>query len=51
MSQDSAAILTALVLTAMVMISFWRQLLILMLSLFIAVFCFGLIYIVEIVRR
>ncbi len=46
MSQNGLMI--ALVLVAIVMVSFWRQLLVLLLSLLMAVFCLGLYHVVEI---
>lgn len=42
--------LIVLLLAAMVMAAFWRQLLFLVLSLFIIVFCLGLIYVAEILH-
>jgi hypothetical protein len=48
MPQESIAI--ALVLAAMFIVSFWRQLLLLALALLVAVFCFGLIYLAELLR-
>lgn len=50
MPQGSLATLIVLVLATMFIVAFWRQLLILVLSLLIAVFCFGLIYIAEILH-
>lgn len=47
MSQDGLGDLIALSLAAMAAIAFWRQLLVLVLSLVVAVFCLGLIYIAE----
>lgn len=43
----SLATLIALAFAAMVLVSLWRQVLFLVLSLLIAVFCLGLIYIAE----
>lgn len=40
-----------LVLAAMVMVSFWRQLLLLLLSLVLVVFCLGLYLLVEIMHH
>lgn len=51
MPQDGLGDLIALSLAAMAVIAFWRQLLILVLSLVIAVFCLGLIYLAEILLR
>jgi type IV secretory pathway TrbL component len=51
MSQNNLVTLIALVLATMIMFTFWRQLLLLAISVLIAVFCLGLIHIAQILHR
>lgn len=51
MSQDGLVNLIAVSLAVMVMLWFWRQLLLLMISLLLAVFCLGLYHMAQLLHH
>ena len=50
MAQHNVAIFVILMLVAMVLVTFWRKVLLLLLSLVVAVFLFGVVYLVQLVH-